>query len=87
MSNSKDSGSGRNCSGPRLLRSRDFDRLLVGLNGTSGSMANDDRSFFFNEKENSSAYIECRIFRIHAFEIKKIKKITTKQNNKYAKKK
>lgn len=46
MSNSSDSGRGRNCSGPRLFRSRDFERprVLFGLVGGSGSIARDDRS-------------------------------------------
>lgn len=44
ISNSKDSGSGRNCSGPKLFRSRDLDRPRVGLSGISGSIASDERS-------------------------------------------
>ncbi len=46
MSNSSDSGKGRNCSGPRLFRSRDLERprVLVGLVGGSGSIARDDKS-------------------------------------------
>lgn len=48
ISNSSDSGSGRSCSGPRLFRSRDLDRLRVGLSGTSGSIASEDRSLTIN---------------------------------------
>jgi hypothetical protein len=52
MSNVIESGSGRSCSGPKLLRSRDFVRPRVGLDGSiAGSIANDDRSFVEAEKE------------------------------------
>jgi hypothetical protein len=45
ISNVMESGSGRNCSGPKLFRSRDFDRPLVGLDGSiAGSMAREERS-------------------------------------------
>ena len=44
MSNSNDSGNGRNCSGPKVFRSRDFERPLVGDGGASGSIASDDKS-------------------------------------------
>lgn len=59
MSNSRDSGSGRNCSGPKLLRSRDFERPLVGLCGVSGCMANEDKSFVKCARKNIQDTVLC----------------------------
>lgn len=48
MSNSSDSGNGRNCSTPRLLRSRDLERpRAVRFGGFTGSIASEERSCCF----------------------------------------